>query len=44
MSKYKLYLQYFAEGATAGGEGDSGEGTVDVAQVSILANRNPKNQ
>jgi len=33
MSKYKLYLQYFAEGATAGGEGDSGEGTVDAAQV-----------
>lgn len=33
MSRYKLYLQYFAEGATAGGEGDSGEGTVDAAQV-----------
>ena len=33
MSRHKLYLQYFAEGATAGGEGDSGEGTVDAAQV-----------
>ena len=33
MSRYKLYLQYFAEGTAAGGEGDSGEGTVDAAQV-----------